>query len=370
VFITLDGSTPTLTNYDYWLDHYLSDFHLTISHADEAVRSNCISSSDGSPKPCKMKVGVFGVIAAAYSISLASNLSATTLPLGRSQRSQVGANMDNVYRVQLSRDLSQRSIPYTLRFSISVSSGAAALYISCITPTPSSATAQWAASPIDALHGSIVDVESVTAGEKGCHRHCSAGDSIEFYASVHGTSRAVYTISASIVNDTALQLLVPGHEVVGSVAQNSFVYYYLPLAVTDPANPSSAVSAAENDLFIALNVLQGYADAFFSLTWSSRPIYNASTHSASSYLFSTSAGSSANSFSMLMTKEVEVGHDKAQDLCSSGESTCYLVVGVLGERVQTSRYSLQVTYKDATKLLSDGVSRLSSPLLPFDDGYY
>lgn len=62
---------------------------------------------------------------------------------------------------------------------------------------------------IDRLAGSTVDIDSVTAQEKGCHRTCMSGGHIEYYITLRSTvqgSAAAYTLSAAVVNDTAVQV--------------------------------------------------------------------------------------------------------------------------------------------------------------------
>ena len=123
---------------------------------------------------------------------------------------------------------------------------------------------------IDRLAGSTVDIDSVTAQEKGCHRTCMSGGHIEYYIALRSTvegAAAAYTISAAVVNDTSVQvftthfirkqfisfksylftilsqILVPGHSSIGVVAQNTLSYYYVRLS-TDSGS-SAAVTQAE-----------------------------------------------------------------------------------------------------------------------------
>ena len=63
---------------------------------------------------------------------------------------------------------------------------------------------------VDRISGSIVDIDSITAQEKGCHRTCMSGGHIEYFIALHCTvqsTSAAYTISATVLNDTALQVL-------------------------------------------------------------------------------------------------------------------------------------------------------------------
>lgn len=347
--MTLDGSDPTILNYDYRSNRFFSSDVISISHKDDAVRTNCVSSVDGRPLQCTVKISVLGVLSSDYTLTLTTNTTATTLQMGRVQQGSVYSGEDNSYRVRLSKELANSGTPYTLRFSMSLMSGHASLYVSCLTVTPGVHASMWSVSPLDS-EGSILDIESLSAAEKGCHKTCSSGGHIDYYAVVHGDSSAVYSITASVLNDTALQLLTPGHEAIGSVSQNSFSYYFMRL----PYDASATVLAAENDLVVSLTLLQGYADAYFSLSYATRPFFNSSSRSASSYIFSTYVDS-ATSYSMLMSKQQDIGHDLIQDICALSDGNCYLIVGVLGQRVPVTRFSLSLVYKDSTKLISNGV---------------
>ena len=328
-----------------------------ISHSDSEVVANCVSAADGRPKPCTVKIGVFGTLASDYSITLTTHSSATTLLLGQVGRGTVRAQSDNFYRVRLAKSLSAHALPYSLRFATSLSSGHASLYVSCLSTTPGPLNSMWSVSPIDSLSGSVIEIDSVSAQEKGCHRACMTG-SIDYYATVHGDSAAVYTITASLANDSSLQLLVPGHSSVGTVLQNNLNYYYLRLS-TDQGS-SGAVKQAEQDMTLTLSILQGYADVYVSLSFTNRPTFNFTTRTVDHYVLTTKSDSTS-SFVMLMTKTIPLNHDRIQDLCRQ-ETTedCYLVIGVLGTRVTSTRYTLEANFQDATKLLSNGVPVLGS----------
>lgn len=62
---------------------------------------------------------------------------------------------------------------------------------------------------LDRISGSIVDIDSIAAQEKGCHRTCMSGGHIEYYIALHSTvqsTSAAYTISATVLNDTNMQV--------------------------------------------------------------------------------------------------------------------------------------------------------------------
>lgn len=48
MFVTLDGTSPLLDHYDYTsMQIFSSEEEIFISHADQPVKDNCVSDTDG-----------------------------------------------------------------------------------------------------------------------------------------------------------------------------------------------------------------------------------------------------------------------------------------------------------------------------------
>jgi hypothetical protein len=335
LYVTLDGTKPNILNYAYHSNNIFSSDLVNILHSDTEYQSHCINSSDVSRSYCLVRLAVIGLPIADYSITLTTSFSATVLQLGITQRGTVASGRDSMYRLLFS----PVSInPFVLRFVVSPTSGHLSMYLSCFENNPNVRNAMWVKAPVE-LGGSVINIESLSLLDRGCFQ------SSNIFCSIHGDTSAAYSIGVSVLNDTAMQVLVPELASVGEIGQHLFEYYYIKL-------PSSS-TLKFRDIRFHLSALQGDVDIYISSSWATRPVYSSTSEMVSSYLFSSTH---------VGNEELVIDHDSLEDICT-GVSTCYLVVGVFGTHILihgNSKFSLLVDYLDSTVTLSNGIPRRGS----------
>ena len=325
-FVSSDGTIPSFTRSQYSSANWFSNDGVDILHSDTAYSTSCSSSAGTSD--CVVILGVYGFTHSEYTLVLTSSSAATLLQLGVVQSSSVAQAQNKNYRVLLSAGGSLS--PYTLRFSVTPLSGHVQFFVSCDNFQPNSTSHQWTMTPAPGS-GSTLDIMSVAAVDKGCLK-----TGAQYYAAVYGDSASSFTISASLVNSTAVPLLIPGFSHAGILATHSFDYFFL------------RPGATFEDIRLLATVLQGDVDVYVSASWDKRPQYSATVGRVQSYLLSSAKFGS---------EDMILSHDWVQDVCDKRDS-CYLIIGVMGT-VSSSRYNILSSSQDATLQLSAGVPRHS-----------
>ena len=286
-------------------------------------------------------VGVYGFLAAEYTVTLTSSSAATLLRLGAVQSGTVATGQLQYYRVLLSQQSSLA--PYTLRLAVTPYSGRVQVFIACDTMLPNATSAQWSFVPTPGS-GSHIDILSIAAVDKGCLRVGA-----QYYASVYGDAAASYSVLATVLGNSTVPLLVPGLATSSEVQSQHFDYYFV--------RPPGAAAANYDDIRLLATVLQGDVDLYISTTWDTRPRLNPYTNAVQSYVLSSAKSGS---------EDMTINHDWILDACAQ-RTSCYFIVGVFalrpastsGSTVGSSRSSLLARTPDATIQLSSGVPRQS-----------
>lgn len=176
VFVTLDGSVPSLLHHDYsastWISSSLS---ISILTSDERY-SPCLDAD------CDIRVAVYGVTSCNYILTLTSSLSSTMLQLNVPLSIEVAANSYDYFTVILS------DISATLRLSITEYTGVTIMYVSCRTNFPNTtlSTHEWYHYPSNRNQVGYLEITALDVSDKGCP---SNG---EFHIGVKGLSSASY----------------------------------------------------------------------------------------------------------------------------------------------------------------------------------
>eukprot|EP00981_Chlorochromonas_danica_P002257 scaffold437_cov168-Ochromonas_danica.AAC.74 len=350
MYVTLDGSVPTLSHYSYASTRWFTSDEILIHHNDAKYQS-CRSS--GPDHLCSVKIGIYGFTSAQYSFTLVSNSSATLLALDRFVPGTVSQHSTAIYQVHPSRQASMA--PYKLRVSISVTSGRTSLFASCrmsdvdqTTQGGTNHSAPWSLSPVP-IGGGVLDLLSLSFLDAGCLSSNSA-----LYVGVYGDLASTYAISATVTNgsNAGLIQLQPNLQVSGSIEGNlNMMYYYLWLG----SKGGSRSFHDFDDLRLLLTTLVGDVDLYVSTSWDGRPVVRNGV--VTSYVKrSASMGSEDLTLNHGWLAEV-CGTDPPPSDPSNGHLPCYLILAVVdvSQSVGLSQYTLLASPQDSIIALSNGL---------------
>eukprot|EP01038_Epipyxis_sp_PR26KG_P008213 gene8213-11113_t len=325
IYVKLDGTKPTYTNYDYKSNNmFSSDDTINILYTDSQY-AVCLDKSN--KVGCTITIGVLGfdLISSDFSITLTTSSSATLLQLGTSQTGTTALNDSTLYKVMLSQQTS--NAPFILRLTVIPLAGHVSLYVNCYSKDVSLTNYQWKLSPVEV--GSYLDIASMSIADFGCAR------SSQISMAVHGdNSAAAYSILAIMVSNSTIPLLTTTQTLSGLVPNRQMNYYYF-----YPA-------ALYQDLRFTATVTQGDVDLYVSATWDTKPYVDKSGNVKSYVAKSATIGS----------ENFVLSHDSIQKVCAKRDQ-CYLILAVCGVYVSStsSSYLLSLSTQDSTVTLLNGI---------------
>lgn len=345
VYVTLDGSMPSLINYVYGSAKWSSTDELTILHSDGGYQSACVlgtigGSQSGKVNDCVIIVGVYGASTGDYTVTLTTSSSAKLLQLGVVNTDTVAYLQSNYYRVLVNEDYGS-DVPSTIRYSLNIYSGHIDVYVSCKSMQPNITNSQWyltSQSPGDEV---FLDVFSATAIDQGCHI-TQSGSGLKYiylYTAIEGgTSAARYSIMASILEEPIVPLLHPGIAIpTKQILTQSIDYYFIRPAPT------------YDNMHILTSVLSGHIDIYISASWDSKPFLDSSNTMIQSYLLKKIN---------IRNGDILLRNDWFAKNCMN-RMDCYFIIAVINIYESSSQYSIQVSLEDSAILLTTGIPRIS-----------
>jgi len=327
LYVTLDGTIPSRSNYAYGA-HYV----VTISHTDSGYIISCVT--DGS-SDCMIKIGIYGVATTAFTITLTSSSTATTLQYDVTQSDAVGSLLHRYYKAVLTT-----TEPSSLRFSITPISGHMQLFVSCKTLQPNSTNSQWTLRDIDGTGTeNSLEIFSISAVESGCMQSLrSSSKSITFYATVYGLTASSFSIVVRDVNQEAVPLLRPDAATTYKQLSSGGVDYYF-------VRPRSVY----DDVHLLISATSGEVVVYISATWDERP--RVAAGAVQSFLYSSLFSGSS---------DMTIRSASIDKMCLS-RADCYFIVAVVvkSESSSSSTYSILMTLADSAIVLYNGIPRAS-----------
>lgn len=327
VYVTLDGSTPTILNSQYTSRPWLTGNPvILIRHTDYAF-APCLDSN------CVIRVTVFGMTGSSFILTVTSSQSNTQLQMGISMQAEIVQNTYDYFKVTYTEAADTK-----LYISVNEVSGYVALLASCHYPFPNATihAEDWTLVPMYNGKNTITITRQDIAT-----KYCTLRNVI--YLSVYCfTPSATYSILATTSNTSSLPALLPGLTVTASVSYHQFNYYVI--------RPHDTYM----DIQISILLTKGDVDVYISNSWDVHPTYNSVANEVSYYqLKSTSVGD----------ENVVITHDSLYELCGGYVSLythdCYLVVGVFGVYDSTSEesiYRIMQSTRDITVTLSSNTA--------------
>jgi hypothetical protein len=176
VYVTLDGTPPTLLHHDYSASTWTSS-SLTINiRSDDVEYLPCLDTD------CDIRVAVYGLVQCNYILSLTSSLSSTMLQLNVPLSLEIATNSYDYFEVILSDPTAN------LRVTITEFTGVTIMYVSCHTKYPNMTLTshEWYHYPSNRMQGGYLEITSLEASDKGCQLNG------EFHIGVKGLSSATY----------------------------------------------------------------------------------------------------------------------------------------------------------------------------------
>lgn len=351
--VRLDGTKPTLLNYAYGSANWFATDAIEIAHTDQIYKDLCYITADiNNGGGCVIIIGIYSFVGAEFKVTLTSTSAATILPLNTVQTGSVAMNGDKYYRVILSQQSSNTA--YTLRLTLTPTSGHVMMYVSCSERHPNATTGLWSFNPIG--DANYIDILSIAAADKGC-----ASSGASYYAAVHGISSAHYSIFATVITDgsnnaATVPLLTPGIAIPARALADTHIDYYF----IRPDNRNDY-----QNLRLLVTVLQGDVDVFISESWEKKPIWNPTTGVVESYTLSSATAGSGS-------EDITINHQWISHMCSK-RTSCYFIVAAFGSHgsnrppshsstvhtASISSYSILSSTLEATILLTNGVPLLS-----------
>jgi hypothetical protein len=332
VYITFNGSEPSLTNYALSSPLFSTNtLKISIKHT-EAYYESCNTGD------CDIRIAVFGVLSSTYTISITSSQSNTMLQMDVPVHADVAQHQFDYFKTTLPSPSSN------LRLTLTEFSGYAMMYVSCHYPYPNGTRVgfgEWEFYPFETDH---FDITALEATEKNCP------DSGSFFVSVYGDSSCSYSLMASVITNTSVPQLYAGIAMSKTVKYHDFDYFYY----------SPPVDFAQN-LNILVTALRGDVDVFVSASWADRPYYSELSGTPVSYAMRSAASGSGN---------IAIRHTDLEELCIQNAEKdqsadrlnaehCYIIVGVFGayhSLNSDSSYRIELSTEDSTTTLSSGVA--------------
>ena len=176
LYVTLDGSVPSFTRYDYFASTWSSSTSINILSADEKY-APCIEGE------CDIRVAVYGLMASSFSLSITSSEASTFLRMGVPIQASVGQRMYDYFKVSLPESRGG------IRLSLSEYSGTTIMYVSCHTKFPNSTmnTHDWFYMPSGRSSAAYLELDGLDLMDHSCPETSSF-----IYMSVYGVSSATY----------------------------------------------------------------------------------------------------------------------------------------------------------------------------------
>jgi hypothetical protein len=177
LYVTLDGSVPSFTRYDYFTASWSSSASSLTILSSDAKYAPCLTNE------CDIRIAVYGMLAATYSLSITSSAASTVLRMGVPVQASVGQAQYDYFKVSLP-DPRQG-----VRLSLTEFSGSAVLYVSCHThfPNSTSRTHEWFFMASDRNSGSYLDITGLDLSDRSCPLRNSY-----VYMSVRGWTSTTY----------------------------------------------------------------------------------------------------------------------------------------------------------------------------------
>jgi hypothetical protein len=332
VYVTLDGSLPTATNYGYRSINYGPVGESIRIHEEDAIyrESPCVHG------PCTLRIAVLGYSrsTSAFDLRVTSSQASSMLTLASPLQGDI-ANGTYEYYTSLFDSTFGASAKFHL--TLTAQSGHIEAYLSCVNPFPSATSFEW---KLDTDESSQTAIQALDLIDHKC-----GSGSPHIYISVFGKTLATYQILAELLLDTedSAITLLPSISTRSSVGEGQMRYFF--------CRPGPAWDDAQ----ISLTLIHGSVELYISQTWDERALFDRESNAVAPYLLKSARHSVAGGY-------ISIDHQTMSGICT-GRDFCYFVVAVLGRSAGTfsdggvsgSSFDITLSYTDSQIVLSSGV---------------